>query len=218
MAEQNESLFTSLSKINVSDHIESKGKQNLNFVSWVWIWTEIKKIDPEAKREYTQFDEYDFKEHKLTGRKVDYCKTDTGTYVECTVTIKGHSETETLHVMDYSNKAVKDPDQTQINKTKQRCFVKACALQGLGLYIYAGEDLPQEEPKLASEDQLTKIDGLIETMKGLGNMSKDELTSFYLKRFQTDNFKNLSTEKADQVINLINGSISKKTEEMMDAK
>lgn len=142
MAEEN--VFEHFSKMDVSDHVEKK--MGLSYLSWAWAWTIIKSYDYDAKREYTKFDE--LMNGQNTGRKVDYMKTDTGTYVECTLTIKGHSETETLFVMDYKNKAVINPDQAQINKAKQRCFVKAAALFGLGLNLYAGEDLP-----VASEDK-----------------------------------------------------------------
>ncbi|CAI2698081.1 hypothetical protein AKUA2103_PHAGE100140 (plasmid) [Apilactobacillus kunkeei] len=142
MAEEN--VFEHFSKMDVSDHVEKK--MGLSYLSWAWAWTIIKSYDYDAKREYTKFDE--LMDGQTTGRKVDYMKTDTGTYVECTLTIKGHSETETLFVMDYKNKAVINPDQAQINKAKQRCFVKAAALFGLGLNLYAGEDLP-----VASEDK-----------------------------------------------------------------
>lgn len=139
-----ENVFEHFSKMDVSDHVEKK--MGLSYLSWAWAWTIIKSYDYDAKREYTKFDE--LMNGQNTGRKVDYMKTDTGTYVECTLTIKGHSETETLFVMDYKNKAVINPDQAQINKAKQRCFVKAAALFGLGLNLYAGEDLP-----VASEDK-----------------------------------------------------------------
>lgn len=142
MAEEN--VFEHFSKMDVSDHVEKK--MGLSYLSWAWAWTIIKSYDYDAKREYTKFDE--LINGQCTGRTVDYMKTDTGTYVECTLTIKGHSETETLFVMDYKNKAVINPDQAQINKAKQRCFVKAAALFGLGLNLYAGEDLP-----VASEDK-----------------------------------------------------------------
>lgn len=153
-----ENLFTELNQINVSDHVEKK--MNLSYLSWVYAWQEIKKIDPDATKKFTQFDEYDQEAHQLTGRKVDYMLTPQGCYVECTVTIKGHSETEQLYVMDYKNQAVKNPNMAEINKTKQRCFVKAVALHGLGLYIYAGEDLP-EQPK-NSEPNKTDLKKTIE--------------------------------------------------------
>ena len=149
MAEKKEeNVFEHFSKMDVSAHVEKK--MGLSYLSWAWAWTIIKSYDYDAKREYTKFDE--LMNGQNTGRKVDYMKTDTGTYVECTLTIKGHSETETLFVMDYKNKAVINPDQAQINKAKQRCFVKAAALFGLGLNLYAGEDLPvasDEQPRKA---------------------------------------------------------------------
>lgn len=149
MAEKKEeNVFEHFSKMDVSAHVEKK--MGLSYLSWAWAWTIIKSYDFDATREYTQYEE--MVNGELTGRKVDYCKTDTGTYVECKLTIKGHSETETLFVMDYKNKAVINPDQAQINKAKQRCFVKAAALFGLGLNLYAGEDLPvasDEQPRKA---------------------------------------------------------------------
>lgn len=152
MAEEN--VFEHFSKMDVSDHVEKK--MGLSYLSWAWAWTIIKSYDYDAKREYTKFDE--LMNGQCTGRTVDYMKTDTGTYVECTLTIKGHSETETLFVMDYKNKAVINPDQAQINKAKQRCFVKAAALFGLGLNLYAGEDLPvasEDKPQQPAKDKAT---------------------------------------------------------------
>ncbi|WP_010021673.1 Sak single strand annealing protein [Fructilactobacillus fructivorans] len=149
MADKAESTFEQLNKIDVSDHLDTKRfkskrtnkEYRYDYLSWMWAWQILKGIDIDATKEFTQFPEYDRQNGKLTGRNVDYMKTPEGTYVECTVTIKGHSESETLPVMDYFNNAEKNPDIMQINKTKQRCFVKACALQGLGLDVYKGEDL-----------------------------------------------------------------------------
>ena len=81
----------------------------------------------------------------IDATKINYRKDKAGAYVTVSVTLNGRTETETLAVMDFKNKSVVNPDSMQINKAHKRCFVKALALHGLGLYIYAGEDLPEED-------------------------------------------------------------------------
>lgn len=158
MAEKKENLFEILNQIDVGNHIDKikSGSMNLSYLSWVWGWQKMKEADPEATVEYTEYDE--LVSGQLTGRKVPYLLTQQGCLIQCTVTIKGHPETETLPVMDFRNKAMTNPDMMAINKTMKRCFVKALALQGLGLYIYAGEDLPnsetdQDAPKRSNQSQ-----------------------------------------------------------------
>lgn len=227
---EEKSLFEELNAINVSDHIDKKGGRNfsLSYLSWTWAWATIKKIDPDSIREYTKFDEYDFENHQLTGRKVDYCQTTTGTYVECTVTIRGHSETETLFVMDNKNNAVIKPNQAQINKTKQRCFVKACALQGLGLYIYAGEDLPQDEtqeqpsqpapkPKLVDENQIKTLQGLVASISAITNTDQKIVASSYCKQLKISTFGDLTSNQANQLIKNMQEKIKKESEMMANA-
>ena len=77
----------------------------------------------------------------------------TGTMVECTITIEGEPYTESLYVMDNNNNAVINPTMKEINKTQKRCLVKALALAGLGLSIYAGEDLPMADINEADKEQ-----------------------------------------------------------------
>ncbi|WP_268914060.1 DUF1071 domain-containing protein [Lentilactobacillus sp. SPB1-3] len=217
-AKKKESLFEQLSKINVSDHLENKGNMNLKYLSWVWAWQKIKEIDPDAKREYTKFKEYDFKTGQLTGRDVDYCKTDTGTYVECTLTIKGQSETETLYVMDFKNKAVLEPTQDQINKAKQRCFVKAAALHGLGLYVYAGEDLPEREhnqakpkpqPTLASDKDRNELISEIKSLSLLNNQDNKTNLKRLMDNLKIKNWEKMSASQAVDMKNLIKAESTK---------
>ena len=82
---------------------------------------------------------------ELTDRQVPYLTTPRGTSVEVTVTIAGNDYTQSLYVMDNKNRTVINPDQAMINKTIQRCTVKALAMAGLGLNLYAGEDLAMGE-------------------------------------------------------------------------
>lgn len=143
MTETKESVFETLSKIDVSDHVEQK--MGLSYLSWAWAWQTVKSIYPDTPNpKPTKYQEMIFEKtgYKLTDRQVPYLTTPTGTIVEMTVTIEGVDYTQQLYVMDNKNKSVVNPTQAQINKTTQRCIVKALAMAGLGLNLYAGEDLP----------------------------------------------------------------------------
>jgi len=130
-------LFETLNKINVNDHIEKKGK--FSYLSWPYAVAELRKHAPDATWETVKFD----------GKP--YCQTDAGCFVEVAVTVNGITLSQIHPVLDVYNKTVKSPDAFQINTSIQRCLVKAIALHGLGLYIYAGEDLPDTEPEQKSE-------------------------------------------------------------------
>lgn len=218
MADSKKTLFEQLNSIDVSAHVEKKGNgsYSLSYLSWVWAWSKIKEIDPDAKREYTKFDELNSKTGQLTGRKVDYMLTEQGCYVECTVTINGHSETESLYVMDFKNKAVKNPDMGQINKTKQRCFVKAVALQGLGLYIYAGEDLPVDDNakdsnsnkdtrksvkqnKAISDMEVGVLEDMVTQLSDETGSQRKDLIAFIFDKCQIKGLSGISTSKRDEV-------------------
>ena len=163
MTETKESVFETLSKIDVSNHVDvikMKSGFNQKYVSWSWAWNYVKSHYPDTPTpKFEKFPEMVLKTHlqeyntkygkrykkvvdswEMTGRAVPYLTTTTGTMVTCTVHVDGKDYTESLYVMDNSNNAVVDPDQAQINKTQKRCLVKALAMAGLGLNLYAGED------------------------------------------------------------------------------
>lgn len=123
-----DSPFQRLSKVNVNDHIEKKN--GLSYLSWAWAVAELLKADPSANWEY--------------GEPVKFGDT---MMVFCAVTAFGKRMTAQLPVMDHRNKAIPNPDAFQVNTAMQRCLAKAIALHGLGLYIYAGEDLPEDSDK-----------------------------------------------------------------------
>ena len=122
--------MSDLLKVNVSEHTDKKG--NLTYLSWPWAWAEILKLDPTATWEVVEFD----------NRPVCVMP-DSTAMVKVVVTINKHSKSCWLPVMDHRNKAIKNPDAFAINTAHMRCMVKTVALFGLGLYIYAGEDLPE---------------------------------------------------------------------------
>ncbi len=118
--------FNELRKINVTEKVEKKN--GLSYLSWAWAVDTLLQHDPTATWEY--------KPHQMWGDTV---------MVFCEVKAFGVSRTAQLPVMDHRNKAISNPDSFQVNTAMQRCLAKAIALHGLGLYIYAGEDLPSEE-------------------------------------------------------------------------
>lgn len=140
-----ENIFAKLSKIDVKPYVEKK--LGLSYLSWAKAWGLVKSVYPEASYKIREFEEYIPNQQGwvATGRKVDYRLTSAGCEVEVAVEIEGERFVSKLYVMDNRNRTVLKPDYSQINKTQQRCLVKALAYAGLGLNIYAGEDLPTEE-------------------------------------------------------------------------
>jgi hypothetical protein len=128
-----------LLKTNVNEHTEKKA--NLTYLSWAWAWAEALKADPTATFTVQTFDECGPNGAKRT---VPYMGINGTAMVWVTVTIFGKPMTCQLPVMDHRNKAIADPDAFQVNTAIMRCMTKALSLHGLGLYIYAGEDLPDE--------------------------------------------------------------------------
>ena len=124
-------LPNDLLKLNVNDHVEKK--QNLSYLSWAWAWAEALKADPSATFEVKTFDGKAYMDINGTGM------------VWVTVTIFGKPMTCFLPVMNHRNQPIQSPDAFQVNTAIMRCMTKGLALHGLGLYIYAGEDLPQVE-------------------------------------------------------------------------
>ena len=122
-----------LLKINVNDHTEKKN--GLTYLSWAWAWAEALKADPAATFEVKSFN-YD-------GAILPFMAMNGTAMVWVTVTMFGKAMTCFLPVMDHRNKPIASPDSFQVNTAIMRCMVKGLALHGLGLYIYAGEDLPQ---------------------------------------------------------------------------
>lgn len=118
------SKYELLAAISVAEHVEKKG--NLSYLSWVWACDQLLRADYTANWAYNPSTTFP----------------DGTMMVSCTVTAFCKPMTMQLPVMDYRNKAISNPDAFAINTAMMRCLVKAIALHGLGLYIYAGEDLP----------------------------------------------------------------------------
>jgi hypothetical protein len=119
--------YKELASIDVSKYVEKKGK--LDYLSWAVAVDFLMKADPTAT--------WAFHEPQSFADTL---------MVSCTVTAFGKPISMHLPVMDHMNKAVKNPDAFIVNKNMMRCLVKAIACHGLGISVYAGEDLPNEEP------------------------------------------------------------------------
>ena len=123
--------FEDVCAINVNEYVEQKG--NLNYLSWANAWREFKKVYPDAKYEVKKFN------------GLPYVLSDgVGAIVYTEVTVGEQTYEMWLPVMDGRNNTILSPKMTEINKTIMRCLTKNLAMFGLGLYIYAGEDLPDD--------------------------------------------------------------------------
>jgi hypothetical protein len=128
-----DNYFATLNAINVSEHIEKKGE--FSYLSWPFAVAQLRLADPAATWEVKRFG------------GLPYLKTDCGYFVEVAVTVQGVTLSQIHPVLDGKNQPILEPDAFDLNTSIQRCLVKAIALHGLGLYIYAGEDLPDGVPK-----------------------------------------------------------------------
>lgn len=177
--EESKSVFATLNAINVNDHTEVKdnGQTKLTYLSWVWAWQQVKSKYPGANYEVKHWD----------GKPFLYDEA-LGFMVETSVTIQGETMGMWLPVMDSKNKAMKAApyiyktkfgDKTvepatmfDINTTIMRCLVKNLAMFGLGLYIYAGEDLPQVEKDMAKQAASADMGKAIEEMRACKSLEE----------------------------------------------
>lgn len=139
------SIFETLNSINVNEHTEKKN--GLTYLSWAWAWGELLKRYPDSV--YTVYENKDGWIYHTDGRTA---------WVKTGVTVQGKEYIEFLPVMDYKNRSIPLDNITSfdVNKAIQRSLTKAVARHGLGLYIYAGEDLPEGEEDPAPADEVTK--------------------------------------------------------------
>lgn len=207
-----ENIFEKLSKINVNDKTENKN--GLTYLSWAWAWQEFKKVYPEATYEI-----------KRNEQGLPYIYDEKLGYMVFTeVTVEKLTHEMWLPVMDSANKAMKNKPYTykvkeykygkatgniiektveaatmfDINKTIMRCLTKNLAMFGLGIYIYAGEDLPEEnlEDKKINKTQEDALRDLIKNNK----LENDNVISI-LEKY---NYKKLADIKVADLIKIQN--------------
>ncbi len=140
--------FAELARLDVSEFIEKKGQ--FSYLSWTWAIDRLRRTHPDATWEVKRFN------------NAPFMKTECGYFVEVSVKVDGVTLSQIHPVLDSRNRPILEPNAFDINTSIQRCLVKAIALHGLGLYIYAGEDLPEGvEPTRITEDQQVTLEHLI---------------------------------------------------------
>lgn len=157
-----ENYFTALNAINVNDKTEKKN--GLTYLSWAWAWGEVKKLYPDTI--YTIYENADGWNYHSDGNTA---------WVKTGVTVNGLEHIEYLPVMDYKNKSIPADAVTSfdVNKAIQRSLTKALARHGLGLYIYAGEDLPEGD---SGEKPTTKADKKSDKKPDFSEMAQEQIT------------------------------------------
>jgi len=142
MAQSKKTVFDTLNAINVNDRTETKNK--LTYLSWAWAWQTVKENYPNAT--YTIYENEGGMFYHSDGKSA---------WVKTGVTIDGIEHIEYLPVMDFRNASIQIDkiNSTDVNKSIQRSLTKAIARHGLGLYVYAGEDLPQNEVVALAEEK-----------------------------------------------------------------
>ena len=159
--------FNEVYKIDVSDKTEKKG--NLTYLSWSFAWAEFKKVYPDANYKINRFDG-------------TYCTGNEkmGYMVQTEVTAGEQTYEMWLPVMDMRNNAILQPKMTEINKAIMRCLTKNLAMFGLGLYIYAGEDLPEgEEGEEKPKNKPANVAKQKEKVKPFEPLTKAEMVEKY---------------------------------------
>ena len=178
-----ENYFVELSKIDVSEHVEKKN--NFSYLSWSYAISQLRSFDPEATWEILRFD------------GMPYLKTECGYFVEVAVTVKGLTLSQIHPVLDHRNKPIEQPNAFQINTSIQRCLVKAIALHGLGLYIYAGEDLPMDNtpPEPITAEQLGKLKMKVLELSQLSKADESKI----LTRLKVNSLSDVNTKDVQAV-------------------
>lgn len=184
----NKSVFQTLFEINVNKQIEKKN--GLNYLSWAYAWSEVKKLYPNAN--YKIYETVEGCIYHTDGRT---CWVKTG------VIIEGLEHIEYLPIMDYKNKSITLENITSfdVNKAIQRSLTKALARHGLGLYIYAGEDLPEAEIEKITPREAKILKNIIFDMD-----EPDKLYQGILAKYNIKSFKELTIKQRVEILQGLN--------------
>lgn len=179
-------VWQKLSEVDVSDKVEKK--QNLTYLSWAWAWGVLMELYPESEYEFLPDTEYDDKSLMVSVR----------------VTVKEGEKSLSrqmwLPVLDYKNQAIKNPNAMNINTARMRCLTKCLAMFGLGHYIYAGEDLPNDKYNNVSietitEEQAVNIQAALE--------GKGYPIDEFLKKAKVNKIDNIASARYESAMNHI---------------
>lgn len=192
-----DNYFTELNSINVNEHVEKKN--GLSYLSWAWAWGALKKIHPDAT--YTIHENADGWNYHTDGRTA---------WVKTGVTVNGIEHIEELPVMDFRNKSIPLEQITSfdVNKAIQRSLTKAVARHGLGLYIYAGEDLPIDDGEAKMNESLAKKITKADADK-MTKILSDAQKEWVLKTYHVAKLTDLTNEQYGLIMRTINERLSK---------
>ena len=189
------SVFETLFEINVNDHVEKKN--GLSYLSWPYAWAEVKKCFPDAN----------YKVYETESGCIYF--TDGKTcWVKTGVEVAGLEHIEYLPIMDYKNKSISLENITSfdVNKSIQRSLTKALARHGLGLYLYAGEDLPEIEVEKISAKDAKILQSVVKNFD-----EPDKLYATLLKKYNVSCFKELTDKQRVEILEGLN-ELSRKKE------
>ena len=175
--------FKTLNALDVNEKTEKKG--GLTYLSWAWAWSETKKHYPNAKYEIMKNQEG---LPMFGNEKIGYM-------VYTTVTIDEITHEMWLPVMDFKNKSMMNPTTFDVNKAVMRCLTKNLAMFGLGLYIYAGEDLPEGEETTIPKEY-TKMNTLLKEC----GWDREKPTAGICKKYNVKQLRELSETQMQEII------------------
>ncbi|AAU16812.1 DUF1071 domain-containing protein [Bacillus cereus] len=216
--------FAELASIDVSKHVEKKGR--FSYLSWSWAVDQLLKKHPDATWQVVRFG------------GLPYMKTEVGYFVEVEVTVNNITRSQIHPVLDNYNKPIAKPTSFQINTSIQRCLAKAIALHGLGLYIYSGEDIPQDdEPKqaakqldnvplqekagqseVANEQRIKAIHVQIRELSEVYNIPFEETKNTVKQSLGIQSFKGMTVQQASQLQKTITSWLNEAKEKQQQAQ
>lgn len=193
--EKEMSLYDKLSKVNVNDNKKKKGQ--FDYLSWSWAVAELLKHCPDAEWKVHEYQNED-------GLTAPYMTTNSGCFVKVSVECDGITRSQVHPVTDNRNQPIKQPTCSDIGNSIQRCLAKAIALHGLGLYIFAGEDLP--EPDALNSEQRAELMDIVGKV-GDKTLEKDIAGKIDILKINNNNFEACKVK----IIEMINNSNNKES-------
>ncbi|MES5869226.1 DUF1071 domain-containing protein [Bacillus cereus group sp. RP32] len=195
-----ENYFSKLAQIDCTEHVEKKGR--FSYLSWAWAVKKLREVDPTATWEVKRFD------------GVPYLKTDCGYFVEVEVTVQGIPLSQIHPILNNQNKPIAEPNSFDINTSIQRCLVKAIALHGLGLYIYAGEDLPEVQEEMITAQQVGAIKLNIKKLATLRKVDEETIKG----HLSIKEVAELTLKQAEEVLKKSTKWVKQAEKEIAEAK
>lgn len=203
MTTKTKSVFDTLHAVNVNDEKKSKG--GMAYVPWTAAVEHLLKNYPGATWQVKERED-----------GAPFFKTELGVFVKVGVTVDGIERIQVHPVLDGRNKPIDTPNSFDVNRAIQRCLAKAIALHGLGLYVYAGEDLPEMEVVMATDAQLSIFTDLCAATNSEPSTVLNYACSAVLK-MPVVPFEQLTEQQANGVISMLQAKYNKQQKDATNA-